>query len=96
MACFGPRCYNAGMTRRTRPSANALREQKQDATPAPDLSRFATMDDISVILLLGKDPDARLELDNRLRKEIQVCGGWTSGPDLPVPPPFAREHRRFL
>lgn len=41
------------------------------------------MDDASVILLLGQDPLARLELDNRYRKEVQVCGGWTSGPDLP-------------
>lgn len=72
------------------------RQQPADEAPGPDLSRFAHMDDASVILLLGKDPLARLELDNRLRKEIQVCGGWTSGPDLPVPPPFARENRRFL
>lgn len=51
--------------------------------PAPDLSRFAHMDDASVILLLGQDPDARLELDNRLRKEVQMSGTWQSGPDCP-------------
>lgn len=65
-----------------RKSRPALRRELPDV-PEPDLSRFAHLDDASVILLLGQDPDARLELDNRLRKEIQVCGGWTSGPDLP-------------
>lgn len=56
----------------------ARRAQPADDPPAPDLSRFAHLDDVSIVLLLGKDPDARLELDNRLRKEVQLSGTWSA------------------
>lgn len=67
--------------RRRAPSPNALREAALPDTPEPDLSKFRGMDDISVYLLIGKDPLAHLEAQRRLRFEIQWSGTWSSGPD---------------
>lgn len=66
---------------RRRTSPNAQREAALPDLPEPDRSKFSAMDDISVLLLLGKDPDARLEVERRYRFELQWSGTWSSGPD---------------
>lgn len=69
----------------------------QDDTPEvidPEREALRGLDDATVARMTT--PAAKAEIQERLRLERCWSGEWTSGPDSPVPPPFARANRRFL